>query len=177
MGVICIPRSEWRVPHSQVWMGVHHLRSGQGVPHSQVRMVVPHSQVRMGVPHPMSGWGYPIPISGQVVPHPRSGLGTPIPGPDGDWDIPSQVQMRGTPGYPPSRSGPRSGSGQYPLQDWMLDWVLSPSPSRIGWSTPPPLLPHRETEQHSEHLLRGGWCASCVHVGGLSSYFQSFEKH
>ena len=23
------------------------------------------------------------------------------------------------------------------------------------------------TEQHSEHLLRGGRCASCVHAGGL----------
>ena len=30
------------------------------------------------------------------------------------------------------------------------------------------LPPTHETEQHSEHLLRGGRCASCVHAGGLS---------
>ena len=28
--------------------------------------------------------------------------------------------------------------------------------------------PPNYTEQHSEHLLRGGRCASCVHAGGLS---------
>ena len=27
------------------------------------------------------------------------------------------------------------------------------------------------TEQHSEHLLRGGQCACCVHTGGLSCSF------
>ena len=32
----------------------------------------------------------------------------------------------------------------------------------------PHLCPPHFTEQHSEHLLRGGQCASCVHAGGLS---------
>ena len=40
-----------------------------------------------------------------------------------------------------------------------------------GWGTPPPWLdgvpPH-----HSEHLLRGGRYASCVHAGGLSCSFK-----
>ena len=74
-------------------------------------------------------------------------------------------------------------SGGTPLQVWM---------GGIGWGTPYPRLdgvppprldgvplcpgldgipppPHQETDQHNEHLLRGGRYASCVHAGGLPS--------
>ena len=84
--------------------------------------------------------------------------GTPFPGLDGGrypilrygWRYPlprsgwapilvrSEVRTGGCPGVPP------------PAQDWM------------GYS---PTIPW---EQHSEHLLRGGWYASCIHTGGLS---------
>ena len=38
----------------------------------------------------------------------------------------------------------------------------------ISWNFVSPEMWEPWTEQHSEHLLRGGWCASCVHAGGLS---------
>ena len=46
-----------------------------------------------------------------------------------------------------------------------------------GWGTPhpPPTPPWLDgvpsPHQHSEHLLRGGRNASCVHAGGLSCYY------
>ena len=56
----------------------------------------------------------------------------------------------------------------------------------LGWGVPQPGLDSgggylgypltHQTEQHSEHLLRGGRYASCVHAGGLSCssfYFSS----
>ena len=49
-------------------------------------------------------------------------------------------------GYPMSGGFPMSGGEGYPI-------------------SAPPL---HCTEQHSEHLLRGRRCASCVHAGGLS---------
>ena len=60
---------------------------------------------------------------------------------------------------------PRPGMGTSPD----LEWGTPPRPGtgyhpkcEIRWGTPPP------TDQHSEHLLRGGRYASCVHAGGLS---------
>ena len=156
-----IPRSGWGVSHSQVltggtssqfWIGEGYLipRSGQGVPPSQVQTRgVPPSQVwtgggTPGYPHPGQDRGYP-PCPGQ------------IPGQDGG-DTPL----------------PRRGI----FQDWMeyssspgeafpgLDGVL-PLPC-LGLDGVPPPPDHRETEQHSEHLLRGGRQVSCVHAGELS---------
>ena len=81
----------------------------------------------------------------------------------------SQVWMGGT---PTSRSGqggylgyhPWPGlDGVSPSQDWM---GLPPPQPGLDGVTPPPLC--WETEQHSEHLLRGGRYASCVHAGRLS---------
>ena len=124
------------------------------------------------VPHPRSRWG---------VPNPRSGWGVPR------WGYPSDVQM--------GVSNPRSrfrtgwntphtdlGSGTLPVQDWMgypRPGMKYP-PSRPGIEYPPPGWtgcyppPYQETEQHSKHLLCGGWYASCVHAGELSClYFTS----
>ena len=44
-------------------------------------------------------------------------------------------------------------------------WRGYPPCPRLDGVTP---LPHQETDQQSEHLLRGGRYASCVHAGGLS---------
>ena len=63
------------------------------------------------------------------------------------------------------------GGGGYPVyplpHDWMgypppHDWMGYPPPHHdwMGYPPPPP--------QHSEHLLRLGWYASCVHARGLS---------
>ena len=97
---------------------------------------------RGGVPHLRSEvGGYPISGPGRGVPHLRFG-GYPISG--------------GVPhvwGDTPSQGGPMSGG--YPMSGG--DPISGPTPHC--------------TEQHSEHLLRGGRCASCVHAGGLSCYF------
>ena len=87
--------------------------------------------------------GYPIPgLDGGGVHHPRSAWA----GGGGTWGIPlDQVRM----GYPPP---PGPGMGY---------------PPDLGWGNPPPDLGWG-SPRHSEHLLRGGRCASCVHAGGLS---------
>ena len=88
---------------------------------------------------------------------PRSFLGgtlvlargiTPVPGflLGPFWGVP-QFCPGVTQGYPPSQV--RMG---YPLAQTGV----------------PPILP--KTEEQSEHLLRGGWYASCVHAGGLSCF-------
>ena len=118
---------------------------------------------------------YPIPGLGKGVPHPRWGVSHPanqghliqlIGG-----STPSQVQVGGYPIQP-------TGGEPPPIQDWMgypppiHDWYplhprmmgyLPPIQDWMGY--PPPS--RQETEQHSEHLLRGGRYASCVHAGGL----------
>ena len=147
-GVPC-PRSGWEYPIPGLdWGGVPHPRSelGGGT----------LSQVWMRVPHPGSG---------QEVPHPKSRGG----------GIPSQVWTQGgTPskirmGVPPSvETGwgctPHPGlDGDTPSVE--TGWGYPPTPSKSGWGTPPP---RQETDQHREHLLRGGRYASCVHAGGLS---------
>ena len=79
--------------------------------------------------------------------------------------------------------------GVPPVQDWMgyppmTGWGIPPSrtewytpcprldgyppPSKTGWGYPP-------LHQQSEHLLRGGPCASCVHARGLSCYLIVFD--
>ena len=88
--------------------------------------------------------------------HPSSQRGTPFLPNNTGW------------GYPPL--GLDEGTS---TQDWMAcpslppshqDWMGVPS-VKTGWGYPPP--PCQETEQQSEHLLCGGWYASCVHAGGL----------
>ena len=108
-------------------------------------------------PHLRGGGDTPSQVSGRGVPHLRSEVG----------GTPSQV--RGVPhvwgGGTPSQGVPHAcevphvwagtpclGGGGYPM-------------SGGGYPISPP--PHC-AEQHSEHLLRGGRCASCVHAGGLS---------
>ena len=130
-----------------------------------------------GVPHPRSGcggtpsqvwpvgWGVPIPGLAGGVPHPRSrGRGYPIPGLDG-----------GYPGYPPTRSGQgtpltRSEWGTPPDLGWGPPWTWDgvPPSSDLGWGTLLDLGWGTLLDLgHSEHLLRGGRYASCVHAGGL----------
>ena len=109
-----------------------------------------------GVPHPRSGGGggYPIPGLAGGIPHPRSDWGGyPIPGLAGGVPHPSGTPLTRSGWVPPP---PRPGTG-YPPPDLGLG-----TPLDLGWGTPPP--------QHSEHLIRGGRYASCVHAGGLSCY-------
>ena len=150
-----------------------HPRSGRGGggTHSQARMVVPHSQV-------WTGWGegYHLPRSERRVPL-IPGLDEGLP-PSQVWEPwvtphPSQVQGQDG-GYPRVPPCPGLDVGA-PYQDWMgfplsrtgcgyppiQDWMGYPRPC------PPP------SEQHSEHLLRGGRYAFCVHAGRLSC-FSSF---
>ena len=116
----------------------------------------------------------PIPGVDRGVPHPADG-GYPVPGLDkGEYPVPgldggtsSQVRTGG--GVPPFKirmGGSQDLMGVAPPPCPGLDGV-HPSPSKTGWNTP---LPNQETDQQSEHLLRGGRCASCVHAGGLSCF-------
>ena len=121
---------------------------------------------------------------GGGVPCPRSWGGTTSQ----VWlggGTPSQVWLGGTHlrsgdwgylGYPP-----RPGMGYPPDQVWMRysPWTLDrvPSPQTWDgvppptWDGPPPDLGRGTSPpplHHSEHLIRGGRYASCVHAGGLS---------
>ena len=160
-----IPRSGWWYPISRSGQrGGYHFQGldgewgttifGKQDPRSG--WVVPHYRSGQGdTPgYPLSrssfrsGWGigYPGVPPVQVTFHVRMGEGTSNPG---------QVQ-----GQDGGRSGPRSG--QVPtFQDW------------TEWGPPP--LPHQETEQHKEHLLRGRRYASWVHTGGLSCVAFNFD--
>ena len=130
-----------------------------------------HHSIKIG-PHPSS-----LAVGG--VPHPRSGLGYPIPGPDGgggcvihpaDWGYPTQDQDGGYPipglgrGYPILLTGGvptskiRTG---YPEVPPVQDWIGYPHP-RLDGVLPPGL--------QSDHVLRGGQRASCIHAGGLSCW-------
>ena len=119
-----------------------------------------------GVPHLRSRWG--------GVPHPRSVWGGVTP---------SQVWLRGTParsrGYPRYPPGPGMGyppgpgMGYPPDLGWGTPQTLDGVPPRHGMGYPPRSemgYPPPRTDQHSEHLLRGGRYASCVHAGGLSCF-------
>ena len=70
-------------------------------------------------------------------------------------------------------------SGGYPhssRQGWIRPSGGYPPPIRTGWGYIPSGLDggtpwRQETEQQNEHLLRGARCASCFHVGRLSSLY------
>ena len=77
------------------------------------------------------------------------GKGVPQPGLDGGGGVPQ-------PGF---------DGGWYPSQAWMVGGTCgTPWPGLDG--VPPP------HHKHSEHLLRGGRYASCVHAGGLSCFIR-----
>ena len=123
---------------SQVWVGGYPIPSLGGYPISGLGWGGTPSQVWMVGGIPHLRFGWGYPILGLDG---GGYLGYPRPGLDGGG-TPSQVWMVGVPGIPPN-------------QVWMVGGT---------WGTPPT----HETEQHSEHLLHGGRCASCVHAGGLS---------
>ena len=101
------------------------------------------------------------------VPHPRSRWwgGYPIPGLDGG----------GYPGYPLARSGwwgiPSTMTGWDIPPPW-LDGV--PPPTMTGWGTPHHDWMGYSPHQHSEHLLRDGRYASCVHAEELYCKLKQF---
>ena len=92
--------------------------------------------------HLDGGGGTPIQLTREIPPSKVQAGGIPI-----------QLTGGVTPFPGPGGGGTTSSwQGVYPSQAGI------PHPSSI------PSLP----EQHSVYLLRGGWCASCVHSGGLS---------
>ena len=101
----------------------------------------------------ISGGGCPIPGLGRGVPHPRSGQGVP------------HLRLEGYPGYPLPYLDLGCGTPHLDLR-WgtPLHRPGMGYPPYLRWGNSP-----NYTEQHSEYLLGGGWCASCVHTGGLSS--------
>ena len=145
-------------------MSVHTCGGGEGYPIPGRGGRVTPSQVwdgGGGTPSQVwvGGGGYPISGLGGV-PHPRS---RGVPHLRSGWGG-TLSQVRGVPhlrsGYPiPGLGG--GVPGVPPIQVWMVGGT----PSQVWVGVPEP--PH-ETEQHSEHLVRGGGCASCVHAGGLS---------
>ena len=182
---------------SQVWMvgGGTPARSGWwrgtlarsgwwGVPQSGLDGGGYPSQVLMvgGVPQPgFDGGGYPSQVWMMGVPQPGlDGGGVPQPGLDAG-EYPNQVLMVGGywvppglyiplyyPGYPPPS---RPGWGTPHHHGWMwypLPWLHVVPPPMTAWGTSP--------HQHSEHFLRGGRYASCVHTGGLSCYKNIFPN-
>ena len=107
-----------------------------------------------GVPRvpPDQVWmGYP-PRPGTGYPH-GPGMGSPR-----TWNrVPSQT-WDGVPSQPGTRYPLRPGMG-YPSRPGIG------YPPDLRWGTPP----------FSEHLLRGGRYASCVHAGGLSCLILTIE--
>ena len=78
----------------------------------------------------------------------------PPPRPSQHWDT---LFCPGQEGVPP---------GHVRMQHTMIKWGWGtpPSEARSEWGTP------SQTEQQSEHLLRGGRYASCVHARLLSCF-------
>ena len=89
---------------------------------------------------------------------------------------PSCQQGRGGVLHPRSRLGGGMAGGLPHPKVWMEEHYPPPHTGldRVPPRAPHPRLdgvppsPHQETHQHSEHLLRGGRYASCVHAGELS---------
>ena len=126
------------------------LGGGGGVPQSLILSWVsgPMSFLGMGYPPARSGWGTPPARSGWGTPSAGSGWSTPPPQPGQDGILRMAKSTWGTPS--PGQDG------------------VPPGQVRMGYFPPPPAP---KTEQLSKHLLRGRRCASCVHTGGLSCFF------
>ena len=163
---------------SQVWTGggtSSQVQTG-GTPYQVWTWGGTSSQVQMGgtpfcwlggTPPSKTGWGTPWPDLGQGSTSPsKTGWGTPLAR-AGTGVPPVQNWMGEYP--PPSQTWDGGGYQLCPR----LDGYPPPPQSKTGWGKTPP--PHH---QQSEHLLRGGRCASCVHAGELSCfkkfYLQSY---
>ena len=117
-----------------------HTCGGKGTPSQVWGRGVPH------LPPTMTGWGtHPIDL----------GWGTP----DLRWGTPPEMEQ-GTPPEMEQGTHP-TWDGVPPYLRWGTFWPEMGYPQTWG-GVPPP--------QHSEHLLHGGWYASCVHAGGLSCW-------
>ena len=162
---------------SQVWCGggypIPGLGWGGGYS-SQVWMVTPE------VPRPWGWGGYPGHVW-MVRGYPSHvlmvGVGTPAMSGWWGWGTLARSGWWGVPhswgGDTPAMSGwwggvtwPGLDGGGYPGHVWMEGYPGYPL-ARSGWWRGTQGTPHY-TEQYSEHLLRGGRHASCVHAGGLS---------
>ena len=103
------------------------------------------------------------------------GEGYPIPGLASRGATPSQVWLGGTSSQAWEGRGTlltRSGQGTPgPGMGYPLD-LEKGTPPDLGWGTPRPEMGY--PPQHSEHLIRGGRYASCVHAGGLSCLWKIF---
>ena len=123
-----------------------------------------------GYPIPDLVRGYPIPGLARGVPPDQVRMGySPndqvlmgYPLPPTRYPLPRDLAWVPGMGYPPDlgQGTPRPGTGYTPRPG------TGYHPPDMGRGTPP---------QHSEHLLRGGWYASCVHAGGLSCYCNGFN--
>ena len=156
--------AEGRVPHLRS-RGIPHPRSGQGGTPCQVWLGGTPSQVWTG--------GYPIQgldRRGTWSTLDQVRMGYPLTPRPGTRSTPDQVRMgypyppRPGMGYPPDLGqGTPTPQGPEMVYPWDLGWVPPQT-----WDGVPP--------QHSEHLLRGGQYASCVHAGGLSCHVHLFTQ-
>ena len=77
-----------------------------------------------------------------------------------------RISVLVTGGYPISGLA-RGGT---PSQGYPPDQVWMGYPPRAGMGYPLDLGPGTPPQHSEEHLICGGWYASCVHAGGLSCY-------
>ena len=140
------PRSGWEEGENpiQLTRGTLSFLTRGRTP-SQVQMGRYLRSGQGGTPSFLTG-GYPIP-----GPDMGGGAGVPHPA---EWGSPSFLTRRGY---------------LIPHLDWGVPHPVldgdGGTPSFLMGVSPHP--PGQKTEQHSEHLLRGGRYAFCVHAGGL----------
>ena len=137
-----LTRSGWGTPADLGWGPP---RPGMGYP----------PQTWDGVPSSPWTWDGIPPHNGEKTDIPKYKYYLPSYYPGLAGGVPHPRFGRGYPGYPLTRSG----WGTPPDLGWGPPGPGMGYPSRPGMGYPP---------QHSEHLIRGGRYASCVHAGGLS---------
>ena len=156
---------------SNTWHKAHSCKPFLPPSYEVVRGKVLFSQVSV---HIWGGGGYPSSWRGGGTPSQVQVGGSLSSQPEGGC-TPSQVQVEGIPssqqgggGGTPSIPGPGRGV-PHPRSRWR-----GVPPSRTKWGNPPPPPmpppPAVRRQQHSEHLLRDGRYASCVHAGWLSCF-------